>query len=144
MPDFGYDGTRTVTVYNPDVTLSANAEEYLDYLLTASGGMPDFAYTCADRDPIFGSNQFPGRPRQNYPWKLQKTGEELPLIVAADSSGYDAYSVAMSFLGIIKYALTINLCNKDGSVKKVIQQISYSSHDSRDKYAESLGVSWAP
>jgi hypothetical protein len=143
MPDFGNAGTRTVTVYNADVTVDATAGEYLDYSLTASGGMPAFTYTCADRDPISKSDQFPGHPKANYRWKLQKTGEALPGIVAADRNGYDTYSVAMSFLGAVRYDLTINLCDGGGTVKKVVQQISYSSTDSRDYYAEPLGVSWA-
>ncbi len=143
MPDFGNAGTRTVTVYNPNVTISAAAGEYLAYSLTASGGMPDFSYTCADRDPIFGSDKFSGRPRANYTWKLQKSGEILPSIVAADRTTFDSYSVSMSFLGIVRYDLTINLCNSDGSVKKIIQQISYASNDGRDFCAEPLGVSWS-
>ena len=143
MPDFGNAGTRTVTVYNPEVTLDAAVGEYLDYNLTASGGMPAFAYTCADRDPITRSDKFPGRPKMKYEWRLQKSGELLPTIAVADRNAFDAYSVAMSFLGIVRYDLTIDLCNSDGTVKKAIQQISYSSTDGRDYYPEPLGVSWA-
>jgi hypothetical protein len=105
--------------------------------------MPAFVYTCADRDPISKSDQFPGHPKADYGWKLQKTGSALPTIIAADRDGYDAYSVAMSFLGAVRYDLTISLCDGSGAVKKLVQQISYASTDSRDYYAESLGVSWA-
>ncbi|HET9408334.1 MAG TPA: hypothetical protein VFO39_13925 [Candidatus Sulfotelmatobacter sp.] len=143
MPDFGNDGTRTVTVYNPSVNPNSAAGEYLGYTLTVAGGNPAFVYTCADRDPISRSDQFPGHPKATYTWKLQKAGEVLPLIVGSDRNGYDACSVGMSFLGAVRYDLTINLCNNDGSVKKVIQQISYTSNDSRDYYAELLGVTWA-
>lgn len=143
MPDFGNAGTRTVTVFNPNATVNATAGEFLDHNLTASGGMPAFAYACADRDPISRSDQFPGHPKANYAWKLQKTGEVLPSVVAADSNDFDAYTVAMSFLGAVRYDLTINLCNRDGSVKNVVQKISYASNDSTDSCAEDLGVSWA-
>ena len=143
MPDFGNAGTRTKTIYNSSATVNAAAGEYLDYSLTVSGGMPAFTYTCADRDPISSSDQFPGHPKANYRWKLQKIGAALPTIVAADRDDYDPYSVGMSFLGAVRYDLTINLCDSNGTVKKAIQQISYSSTDSTDYFAEPLGVSWA-
>jgi hypothetical protein len=142
MPDFGNAGTRTVTVFNPNVTVNATAGEFLNYTLIASGGMPAFAYACAHRDPISRADQFAGHPKASYGWKLQKTGEVLPSVVAADSSNFDPYTVAMSFLGAVRYDLTINLCNGDGSVKNVVQQISYASNDSTDSCAEDLGVSW--
>lgn len=143
MPDFGNAGTRTVTVFNANVNVNATAGEFLDYSLTASGGVPAFAYACSHRDPISQSDQFPGHPKANYRWQLQKAGEALPSTVARDSTDFDVYSEAMSFLGAVKYDLLINLCNSDGSVKKVVQQISYASNDSTDTCSEDLGVSWA-
>jgi hypothetical protein len=142
-PDFGNAGTRTVTVYNASATINAAAGEYLNYSVTVSGGMPALVYTCAHRNPISQSDQFPGHPQANYGWKLQQAGGPLPAVVAADSGAYDAYSVGMSFLGAVRYDLTISLCNSDGSLKQTAQQISYASTDSSDYYAEALGVSWA-
>ena len=49
----------------------------------------------------------------------------------------------MSFLGAVRYDLLINLCNSDGTVKKVVQQISYASNDSTDTCSSDLGISWA-
>jgi hypothetical protein len=132
--------TRTVTIFNPNVTVNTTAGEFLDYTLKASGGTPAFAYACADRDPISRADQFPGHPKTTYKWKLQKTGEALPSVVATDRSSFDAYTVAMSFLGTVRYDLTINLCNSNGSVKAEVQKISYTSNDSSDSIAETLGV----
>jgi len=143
MADFGNAGTRTVTVFNANVTVNASAGEFLEYSLTAAGGVPAFAYACSHRDPISKSDQFPGHPKANYKWRLQKTGEALPSTVARDSTDFDAYSVAMSFLGAVRYDLLINLCNSDGTVKKVVQQISYASNDSTDTCSSDLGISWA-
>ena len=131
--------TRTVTIFIGRVIVNTTAGEFLDYTLTAAGGTPAFAYDCTDRDPISRADQFSGHPKISYRWKLQTTGEILPTIVAADKSR-DTYAVAMSFLGVVQYDLTINLCNPNGSVKTVVQQISYTSNDSNDSIAEGLGV----
>lgn len=143
MADFGNAGTRTVTVFNANVKVNASAGEFLEYSLTAAGGVPSFAYACSHRDPISQSDRFAGHPKALYKWRLQKTGEALPSTVARDSTAFDAYSLAMSFLGAVRYDLLINLCNGDGTVKRVVQQISYASSDSTDTCSEDLGVSWA-
>ena len=133
--------TRTVTTFNPEVTVNTTTDgEFLSYTLTPAGGTPAFAYACADRDPISRADQFPGHPRTDYEWKLQKTGQALPLIVATDRDKFETYTIAMSFLGTVRYALTINLCNRDGSVKTEVQKISYASTDSKDFIAEGLRV----
>jgi hypothetical protein len=139
---FGADGTRDETTCDPSVTVDATAGEYLDYNLKASGAVPGFTYVCAHRDPISNSKQFPGHPQANYRWKLQRTGAALPTVVAADSPTFDAYTVTLLFIAALEYELTINLCNQDGTLKKLVQNISYKSANGGDNYSEPLGVSW--
>ena len=139
---FGANGTRDETKCDPSVEVNASAGEYLDYNVQASGAIPGFTYVCAHRDPISNSKQFPGHPQANYRWKLQKTGEALPTVVASDASTFDAYTVTFLFLAALRYDLTINLCNRDNTVKKVVQQVSYKSSNGGDNYSEPLGVSW--
>ncbi len=141
--NFGANGTRDETTCDPSVTVNATAKEYLAYTIKASGAEPGFTYTCAHRDPISRSDQFQGHPRADYGWKLQKTGEALPTVVAADSAAFDTYVVTFLFLAALQYDLTVNLCNSDTTVKKVVQKISYRSSNGKDSYSEPLGVSWA-
>ena len=140
--NFGANGTRGETTCDPSVIVNASAGEYLSYSIKASGAVPGFTYVCAHRDPISRSDQFPGHPQANYGWKLQKTGEALPGVVAADSAGFDTYVVTFLFLAALQYDLTVNLCDSTGAVKREVQKISYKSSNGKDSYSEPLGVSW--
>ena len=139
---FGKNGTRDETTCKPSVTVNASAKEYLSYMIEASGAVPAFTYTCADRDPISRSDRFPGHPRKDYSWKLQKTAEALPKVVAADSDEFDTYVVTFIFLAALQYELTINLCDSTGVVKMEVQKISYQTSNGKDSFSEPLGVSW--
>src|SRR5437899_11897576 len=111
MPDFGKGGTREEQLYHHDVTVNGTAGEYLDYTLTAQGGNPLFVFSCAHRNTITTADRFMGHPMAVYKWRLFKSfpSAASPTDFTADVFPTDAFEVGMSFLGIVKYQLTVEL-----------------------------------
>ena len=148
MADFGNGGTRTKHTYNATATVDSSSGEYLDYTVKVRGGRPEFVFSCAHRENITDADHLPGHPTTMYSWTLHKTSPQpnAPPIAKPDFGGDvfpdDGFSVAMSFLGAIEYDLTINLCDRSGNVKQVVQDITYTSDAPEDPFIEPLVVTW--
>jgi len=118
---------RTVTVDLGAATLAAG--EYLEYVLSPSGGSALWAYACQDR----------GIDQSTQHWYLSgvPTAALSPLYLLDRDGGVpDIYTVRMSFSQTTAYRLLITKRPSNTT----IQDISYQSNDPSSSFPEPLDV----
>ena len=121
---------RTATVDLGSAALGDG--EYLEYVLSTSGGTGLWAFACEDR----------ALEQSGQPWYL--SGPPIsalsPLYLVDRRRGIpDIYTVRMSFAQTSGYRLLIRKQPSDVT----IQDISYVSHDPSSSFPEPLEVMWA-
>ena len=116
------------------VDLSAAANEFLDYRVQViQGAGAVFGWTDDNGTPILPTLGSPGASDIKWQLKAASVGGQVQLTVA-QNAGYVrnetspsivSYSLTLLFPTALKYTLTINQCNADGSVKQNVVDIDF-------------------
>ena len=125
-------GTRTARYSVNAVELNNAAGEHLFFRLTAEGGQPAFAFGCTHHN-VLKADDFPGHPKEVYEWTWGKKKGEI-------DAANDLYVLALSFAGIVKYTLVVELRASDDSLKLALKDVNFESQKPTDKFRETLRV----
>lgn len=132
------DCNRTIRVTRGRVRV--NEGQHLHYFITAKGSQPIFGLTCAHDKTHFDAASL-GPPKENYEVIWQRSSADE----GANDDG-DQYTFAMSFLGILKYTLRVELHDASHTISGdgVIVDADYESDDSELSCFESWKVRTKP
>lgn len=132
MPDFGKAGTITIRSNRDSAIVRVSDGEYLNFKLTAQGGIPIFTFACAHR-PLLSATPT-GPQQQVYEWAWCRNNPE-------DSDNRaDRLVVSMAFTAAVKYTLVVEHRRRDDSLVKKLKDIDYESQDPLDDFTEGFDV----
>ena len=142
MEDVTIDERTTLTA----VTVDASNGESLSWRVAAQGAQPVFALAQKGEGnavAVRRSDDFPGHPKGDYQWQVVGPGKPAPNPMDVSAGvPVERYGLRFGFIAAIGYVLLVRQEAKDGSLRQVVKDITYSAEEPTATYQEFLKVTW--